>query len=67
MIRILKSIEDESSPLVRVYKEWFISSKVVDYYKTGNPKFAEDYLFSLLEDHSKPVFVVSAEKYALWC
>lgn len=62
MIRILKSIEDESSPLVRVYKEWFISSKVVDYYKTGNPKFAEDYLFSLLEDHSKPVFVVSAEK-----
>lgn len=62
MIRILKSIEDESSPLVRVYKEWFISSKVVDYYKTGNPKFAEDYLFSLLEDHGKPVFVVSAEK-----
>lgn len=62
MIRILKSIEDESSPLVRLYKEWFISLKLVDCYKTGNSKFAENYLFSLLEDHSKPVFVVSAEK-----
>ncbi|KOH00257.1 tRNA (guanosine(18)-2'-O)-methyltransferase [Saccharomyces eubayanus] len=62
MMKILKSIEDESSPLVRVYKEWFISTKVVEYYKTGSSEFAENYLFSLLEDHSKPVFAVSAEK-----
>lgn len=62
MMEILKSIEDESSPLVRVYKEWFISTKIVEYYKTGSSKFAEDYLFELLEDHSKPVFAVSAEK-----
>ncbi|EJS44350.1 trm3p [Saccharomyces arboricola H-6] len=62
ILKILKSIEDESFPPVRVYKEWFISSKVVDYYKTGTSKFAEDYLFSLLDDHSKPVFTVSAEK-----
>lgn len=59
---ILKSIELEASPLIRVYKEWFIAYSIVQNYNNGNPSEAEKYIISLLEDHSKPVSVVSAEK-----
>lgn len=60
---ILKSIENEASPLVRIYKEWFIAYYLAETYKNKKEILeTEQYLFKLLDDHSKPVLLVSAER-----
>lgn len=60
---ILHNIEiDEGSPLVRIYKEWFIAYELAENYNESTSTPNEDYVFNLLIDHSKPVLVVSAEK-----
>ncbi|CCF56117.1 hypothetical protein KAFR_0A06820 [Kazachstania africana CBS 2517] len=59
---ILKSTENEASPLVRVYKEWFISYRLVSEYEALGVSKNTDYLFKLLNDHSKPILAVSAER-----
>ncbi|QEU62716.1 Trm3 [Kluyveromyces lactis] len=59
---IIPSLVEESSPLVRVYSEWFISYDLwmtaTDSHKNPN----EDFLFKLLEDTSRPVLQASVER-----
>lgn len=59
---LLDSIVTEASPLIRIYKEWVISFIFVNNYQEEIITNEEDYLFSLVEDHTKPVVLVSAEK-----
>ncbi|CCK68219.1 tRNA (guanosine(18)-2'-O)-methyltransferase KNAG_0A05550 [Huiozyma naganishii CBS 8797] len=63
ILSVLESIENEASPLVRIYKEWFLGLELAETYNDSEkPNMIEDYLFDLLIDHSKPTLVVSATK-----
>ncbi|KAL3228936.1 tRNA (guanosine(18)-2'-O)-methyltransferase [Nakaseomyces bracarensis] len=59
---ILKSIEDESSPLVRICKEWSIAQLITETDDENQIQESFDYLFSNFYDHSQPVLAVSVEK-----
>ncbi|EDO17837.1 hypothetical protein Kpol_1043p27 [Vanderwaltozyma polyspora DSM 70294] len=59
---VLDSIVDESSPLVRIYKEWFIAYELVTNYSNTSSSTTEDYLFDHMINHSKPILVVSVER-----
>ncbi|CAL9733900.1 tRNA (guanosine(18)-2'-O)-methyltransferase [Monosporozyma servazzii] len=59
---IIDSLESEASPIVRIYKEWFIAYCVAEFYNDDTPSSTENVLFDLLHDHTKPILVVSAEK-----
>lgn len=50
---------NEPSPLIRTYKEWFIS--IIFLKKFDNIKL-QDNLFNSLIDHSKPILVLSCER-----
>lgn len=60
---ILKSIEFEASPLVRIYKEWFIGYYLAESYAMNTEVSSiEECLLEWLNDHSKPTLLVSAER-----
>ena len=59
---IFKSIKSEASPLVRSYKEWLIALIFVACEKKEIAEDQTSYLLELLNDHSQPITVVSAEK-----
>ncbi|CAL9729415.1 tRNA (guanosine(18)-2'-O)-methyltransferase [Monosporozyma unispora] len=59
---IISSLESEASPMVRIYKEWFIAYCTADLFTADDPSELENVLFSLLHDHTRPILVVSAEK-----
>lgn len=63
----LDTLLDEGSPLVRIYKEWFIAYELVNNYNDKKASNSEEYLFQTLVDHSKPILVVSAEKIIFLC
>lgn len=60
--KILRSIEDESSPLVRICKEWSISQLISNMEDEKLLDESFDYLFSNFYDHSQPILAVSVEK-----
>lgn len=59
--QMLSSIEDESSPLVRICKEWSIAH-VLAHQESEKLTKQANYLFSHFDDHSKPILVVTVEK-----
>ncbi|CCE62511.1 hypothetical protein TPHA_0C03590 [Tetrapisispora phaffii CBS 4417] len=59
---ILDSLFLESSPLVRIYKEWYLAFEIAHSIESGSISNSCDFLFSQLDDHSRPMLVVSAEK-----
>lgn len=59
---IIDSLEFEASPIVRIYKEWFIAYCAAAFYLNDSSSSIETVLFDLLHDHTKPILVVSAEK-----
>lgn len=59
---IIPSLIDESSPLVRVYSEWFIAYDLAQTVTNESATENEDSIFDFLQDNSKPVLAVSAER-----
>lgn len=63
ILKLIHSLQNEASPIVRIYKEWFISYSIASMNldeKADNK--IENLLFELMCDHDKPILAVSAEK-----
>lgn len=59
---IFNSLLTEFSPSIRVYMEWIISLALEKNYEEGSVTDLEDQVFSLMDDHSKPILVVGVER-----
>lgn len=59
---IFNCIDDEASPLVRLYKEWTIAFIFAFHLKRGIATKDEEYLLNLAMNSPKPATVVSTEK-----
>ncbi|GMM53700.1 tRNA (guanosine(18)-2'-O)-methyltransferase [Maudiozyma humilis] len=59
---IFNSIDDEPSPLVRLYKEWTVAFIFASHLKQNKSTDDEKFLFDLVMDSPKPATVVSTEK-----
>lgn len=52
----------EFSPSIRVYMEWSIALALAENYEEEAAIFLEDKVFSVMNEHSKPILVVGAER-----
>lgn len=59
---VFESLKQESSPCVRIYKEWIIAYVLAENYETGKPSALEEEALTLLTDHTKPSLSVSVER-----
>lgn len=62
ILKLIHSLETEASPIVRIYKEWFISYSIASIDLGEEADEIEDLLFELMCNHDKPILAVSAEK-----
>ncbi|SCW01912.1 LAFE_0E10000g1_1 [Lachancea fermentati] len=60
--KIAPSLLHETSPLVRLYMEWFIAYDLVHYDGSSVPSNVEDAMFKLLQNHTKPILAITAER-----
>lgn len=59
---IIPSLVGESSPLVRVYSEWFVAYNIWQSHEEGTENPNEETLLGLLEDSSRPAVQTSIER-----
>lgn len=59
---IIPSLKDESSPLVRIYLEWFIAYDICQARCAGFSATTENAIFEIWDHHCKPVLDISAER-----
>lgn len=59
---VLPNLVKEISPIIRIYMEWFISLSISDNYGHQEAYDLVDRIFSLMDDHARPIVVVSAER-----
>lgn len=59
---VLPNLVEEISPIIRIYMEWLISLSLSENYGQQDACNLEDKIFSLMDDHARPIVVVSAER-----
>ncbi|KAK5779007.1 hypothetical protein RI543_003627 [Arxiozyma heterogenica] len=62
ILNVIHSLETEASPIVRIYKEWFISYSLASINLHEETNATANLLFELMCNHDKPILAVSAEK-----
>lgn len=59
---VFPSLLEEFSPIIRIYMEWVISLSLTENYGQQDAFDLQNKIFSLMDDHARPIVVVSAER-----